>query len=61
MHLNVLVLKGDSLSEIRTILKKQPTVRTLYKSITTNMNKTISLSGNHLIFSRTNMVKFLPM
>ena len=39
-------------SEIRVFLEQLPTVTTMYKSITTSNNKTISLSKNHLIYTR---------
>ena len=39
-------------SKVTTFLKKWPSMITTYKSITTLRNKTISLSGNHLIYAR---------
>ena len=49
-------------SEITVFLKKQHTVTTMYRSITTTWNTTITLSGNHLIFARRNLThKFSPM
>ena len=39
-------------SEIKTFMKKQPTVATMYKSIRTSLNYTISLTGEHLIHAR---------
>ena len=41
-------------SEVRAFVKKQSTVINMYKSITTSLNKTIRLSGNHLIYARKN-------
>ena len=49
-------------NEVRAFLHKQPTVTKEYKSITTSLNTTISLSGNHLIFARKVFTdKFQPM
>ena len=49
-------------SEIRSFMKKQPEVMTIYRSITTTLNKTISLTGSHLIYARqTTSGKFNPM
>ena len=39
-------------SKIRTFVKRDPVSITKYKSITTSCNKSISLSGNHLIYVR---------
>ena len=40
-------------TEVRTFMKQQPTTTTTaYKSITTSLNKTISLSSNHLLYAR---------
>ena len=41
-------------SEVRTVMHKKPDVISMYKSITTDGNKTISLSENHFIYTRTN-------
>ena len=48
-------------SQVRTFLKSQPAVVTMYKSFTTSSNNTIQLSGNHLIYARQNSEKFSPM
>ena len=39
-------------SEVRAVLHRTPNVITVYKSITTQGNRTISLSGNHLVYTR---------
>ena len=60
--LHLLPLDDASHSGVITFLKQQPIKRTMYRSIATDMNRTISLSGNHLIYSRkNNMDKFLPL
>ena len=49
-------------SEVKTFLTKEPSAVTLYKSITTFLNKTISLTGNHLIYAKKGCTdKFSPM
>ena len=49
-------------SEVKLFLVKEFDVVTEYKTITTSSNRTISLSGNHLIFSRkADCDKFYPM
>ena len=49
-------------SEVRTFRQKQNAVTSVYKSITTAENNTISLSGNHLIYARKSCNgKFNPM
>ena len=49
-------------SEVRTFMKKQSTMVGMYRSITTSLNKTISLSGDHLIYARSpGTDKFNPM
>ena len=40
-------------SEVRTFLQKRSSI-SMYKSLTTDMNVTISLTGNHLIYTRKN-------
>ena len=40
-------------SDVRTFIKKQPTIMAMYKSISTSL-KDIRISGNHLIFARKN-------
>ena len=48
--------------KIITFLKKQHNVIMEYKSITTSLNNTINLSGNHLIYARTSCSdQFHPM
>ena len=39
-------------SEVKSFLMKEKTVTSIYKSITTALNKTITLSGSHLIYAR---------
>ena len=39
-------------SAVRAFLKKQPTVSAVYKSIVSDQNNIISLSENHLIYTR---------
>ena len=49
-------------SEVRTFLKRQRTVTSMYKSVTTSSNNTILLSGNHPIYARQSPTdKFKPM
>ena len=49
-------------SEVRVFLEQKPTVTTMYKSITTSNNRTISLSKNHLIYLRkTSAERFNPL
>ena len=49
-------------SKVGAFMKKQHKTTTVYKSITTSKNKTIHLSGNHLIYVQKNkMDKFNPM
>ena len=53
---------GVKYSEIRTFMKKQPVAMTVYKSIKTSLNYTISLTGEHLIHARKSGTdKFNPM
>ena len=60
---NLVSPKGTLMySEVTTFMKKQSTVVTMYKSIRTSMNKTISLSADHLIYVRSfGSNKFTPM
>ena len=39
-------------TKVRTFIKKQPTMSMMYRTITTNGNITIRLTGNHLIYAR---------
>ena len=39
-------------SKVKAFVQNQPTVTDVYKSITTSKNKTIHLTGNHLIYAR---------
>ena len=49
-------------SKVVTFLNQQQTVTIDYKSIGTALNKTITLSGSHLIFSRKSVTEdFNPM
>ena len=49
-------------SEVKSFLDKQSAPVSMYKSITTSNNKTITLSGSHLIYARKTLdVKFIPM
>ena len=49
-------------SEVKMFLKRQPDVIRKYKSITTVMNSTLTLSENHLVFARKYYSdKFYPM
>ena len=41
-----------SYSEVRTFLTKDSSVINMFKSITTSMNRTITLTGNHLIYAK---------
>ena len=48
-------------SEVKAFLKKEQNVITQYKSIVT-MNKTLTLSADHLVYARKRLVdKFYPM
>ena len=49
-------------SEIQTFLKKQHVISTRYKSVMTSLNKTISLTGNHLIYAwgKMSWTNFIP-
>ena len=38
-------------SEVRGFMKRRDAVTTMYKSISTSLDKTISLSGEHLIYA----------
>ena len=40
-----------SYSEVRTFLTKDSSGINMFKSITTSMNRTITLTGNHLIYT----------
>ena len=49
-------------SEVKTFLTKAPSVIDMYKLITTSLNKTISLTGSHLLYVRkANTEKFSQM
>ena len=64
LSLMILVSQSGRLtySKVITFLKKQPKTSNMYKSITTSGNKTINLSGNHLIYGRkSSSDKFNPM
>ena len=50
-----------SYNDVRIFLKKIPNVIGWYNSIKTSLNKTISLSGNHLIYTRRGNGKFKAM
>ena len=54
MNMLFAVSSGGSIvyNEVKMILVKQPNFSQKYKTITTNLNKTISLSANHLIYAR---------
>ena len=67
IHELIFILIGFSNSEmeygeLRTFLKRQSDVIMKYKSITTSMNQTLSLSANHLIYARQNChERFTPV
>ena len=47
-------------SEVKAFLKKETNVITQYKSVAT-MNKTLTLSGDHLVYARKRLVnRFYP-
>ena len=49
-------------SKVRTFLKKDPLAMVRYKSITTSSNESLTLSGDHLVFSRkSDNDEFNPM
>ena len=53
---------GVEYSEVITFMKNKGTVLTMYKEITTSLNKTISLSPDHLLYARRNATGiFNPM
>ena len=59
-----LVLQGGRIiySEVRAFLMKESSVINMHKSITTSMNSTITLTGNHLIYAKNgNADQFYPM
>ena len=44
---------GDVINtQVKTFLKRDPDVITQYQSITTLCNKSLSLSGDHLVYAR---------
>ena len=48
--------------EVLTFMNKQPNTILVYKVITTSMDNSIILSGNHVIYARkSNKEKFVPM
>ena len=58
------VLQGGkiSYSEVRAFLMKESSAINMHKSITTSMNSTITLTGNHLIYAKNrNADQFYPM
>ena len=49
-------------SEVRTFMEKQTDIISKFKSITTYGNKTLIVTGNHLVYARKNSNdKFSPM
>ena len=51
-----------SYSEVRTFLMKESSVINMFKSITTSMNSTVTLTGNHLIYAKNGKAnQFYPM
>ena len=49
-------------SEVRTFLEKQTDIILMFKSITTYGDKTLTLTGNHLVYERKSCNdKFSPM
>ena len=61
-YITVTPYGGVTYSEVKIFLVKQPDVVTEYRTITTSSNRTISLSGNHLIYTHeSGSDKFLPM
>ena len=48
-------------SEVRAFLKKQPTIITEYKSITTLGKEIITLTGNHLLYGRKGFAEQLVL
>ena len=64
LHFMKLVLPSGSVSysQVTSFMKKQQVITRMYISITTSWNNTLSLSGNHLIYTRKSyMEKFMPM
>ena len=52
--INVVSSSGGIIySEVQIFLKRQPDIVTKYMSITTAANITLTLTGNHLVYSRT--------
>ena len=49
-------------SEVRTFLEKQTDVIVEFKSITTYLDQTLTLTGNHLVYARkASNAKFNPV
>ena len=49
-------------SEVRTFMKKQADMMLKFKSITTYQDKTLTSTGNHLVYARKTLNdKFNPM
>ena len=60
----LVVSSGGSViySEVNMILVKKPNFIQMYKTIATNLNKTITLSANYLIYARVSgSIKFHAM
>ena len=64
-HFSSCLVSADGMiafSEIQTFIEKEHAISRRYKSITTNLNTTVSLTSNHLIYARKNVMdKFHPM
>ena len=53
---------GAEYSEVITFMKNKDSVMTMYKEITTSLNKTITLSPDHLLYARRSAATmFNPM
>ena len=64
VSLFVLVFPDGSLtfSKVRSFLEKKDSVNMMYMTVKTSCNKTISLSGNHLIYvKQISTDQFKPM
>ena len=49
-------------SKVTILMEKRHNVTCMYRIITTEFNRTISLTGNHLIYTRKHSSdKFIPM
>ena len=64
LYSNIYLATSDgslTYSEVISFVEKQHALTTMFKSITTSFNNTVTLTGNHLIYARRSSVeKFIP-